>query len=283
MGMIALRATAVPRWADLLHPGTLMACLWKHRGLIGLLTLRELRTRYRGSVLGIAWALVIPLLMLAVYAFAFGLVFPAKWPVTAGTIPVALTLFCGMAFFGLFAECLQRAPSLVASQPQFVKKVVFPLEILPATVLGSALLHWCVHGLLLLLALLLTGVSWSVQLLWLPLVLLPLVFLCLGVGWLLSAVGVFVRDVQNLVGPLATVLTFLSPVFYPLRQLPEAWQMLLRLNPLTTILENARRLLLWHEPPEWEWLLAVTLVTFLFMCVAYACFGRLKRAFADVV
>jgi lipopolysaccharide transport system permease protein len=281
--MLVLRAPVVPGWSELLHPTTWAACLWRQRGLIGLLTLRDIRTRYRGSVLGIAWALVTPLLMLVVYAFAFGLVFPARWPVGAEKVPVALTLFCGMAFFGLFAECLQRAPGLIVTQPQFVRKVVFPLEILPATLLGSALWHWSIHLILLLLALLIAGVGWSWQLLWLPLVLLPLLFLCLGIGWLLAALSVFFRDVQNLVGPAVTVLTFLSPVFYPLRQLPELWQTLLRCNPLTTILENARRLLLWQEPPEWDWLLAVTLGCFLFMSVSFACFGRLKRAFADAV
>src|SRR5215471_15979471 len=107
---------------EILHPATLCRCLWRYRGLVGLLTVRELRTRYRGSVLGIAWTLLTPMLMLGVYAFAFGLVFPAKWPVVSETVPVPLTLFCGMAFFGLFADCFQRAPGLIVLQPQFVRK-----------------------------------------------------------------------------------------------------------------------------------------------------------------
>lgn len=283
MHLSVLYTPATPRWSELLHPLAPIQSLWRHRGLIGLLTLRDLRTRYRGSVLGIAWSLLTPLLLLAVYAFAFGLVLPARWPVTASSVPVPLILFCGVACFGFFAECLQRAPGLVVTQPQFVKKVVFPLEVLPVTLGVSAALHWVVHGALLLAALGVCGVGWSRQFLCLPVVLLPLLFLCLGAGWLLAAVGVFFRDTQNLIGPATTVLMFLSPVFYPLEQLPASWQLFLRCNPLTTILENVRRVLLWQQPPEWGWLLATTAVSFLFMALAFACFGRLKRAFADVV
>lgn len=260
--------------------------LWAHRSLTWRLARRELAARYRGSMLGVMWAVLTPVLMLAVYTFVFRTVFKARWSAEgpgAGDGEFALLLFAGLILFNVFAESINRAPGLLLENVSYIKKVVFPLEILPMVTLVGAL---CNAGIgFIVLALFYGPVfgtpPWTALLL--PLSLLPLALLTLGLTWFLAASGIFLRDIRQFIGVAVTMLMFLSPIFYPASALPEGLRTLLLLNPLTVILEQARDLLFWGRTPDWGlWLLSLGgsgAVAWL----GYAWFAKTRKGFADVV
>jgi lipopolysaccharide transport system permease protein len=270
----------------------LAGALWRNRELIGQMARREVVGRYRGSMLGIAWSLFHPLLMLAVYTFVFSVVFPSRWgTAVAGAAPeggsgrmqFAIVLFAGMIVHALFAEVLNRAPGLVVGNVNFVKKVVFPLEILPAVTAGAALFHALVSLLVLLggVAVCTGAVPWTAV--FVPLVLLPLVVLTLGFAWLLASLGVYLRDVGQTIGILTAVLMFLSPVFYPVASLPPPLRPLILVNPLTFIMEQARDVLIWGRAPDFAGL-GVYLAAACFVAWAgFAWFQRTRKGFGDVL
>lgn len=263
---------------------------WARCGLVMQLVLREVVGRYRGSFLGLLWSFVTPVLMLAVYTFVFSLVFKARWTTGSDAAPsefdqyeFALVLFAGLIVFNLFSECILRAPLLILSNVNYVKKVIFPLEILPLVSMGSALFHAAISLLVLLIFLLLLGKSLPVTVLLLPLVILPLLLLILGLSWLLASVGVFIRDVGQFVGMLVTVLMFMSPIFYPVSALPESVREWLFLNPLTFVIEQTRAVLIWGRAPDWY-----NLALYYGVAVAMAWgglwwFQKTRKGFADVL
>src|SRR6266446_3610337 len=220
-------------------PRALFASLWDNRELIMQLTRREVLTRYRGSILGLAWSFFNPLLMLVVYTFVFSVIFKARWgPNEESTADFAIVVFVGMIIHGLFAECVNRAPGLILANVNYVKKVVFPLEILPWVAAGSALFHSAVSITVLLAAQVIFQheLAWTVV--FLPIVLVPLLFGTMGFAWFLSSIGVYVRDIGQTIGIFATASLFFSPVFYPVDALPENYRILLLLNPLTFVIED---------------------------------------------
>lgn len=264
-----------------------LAGLWARRGLVAQLVRREVVGRYRGSFLGLLWSFVTPVLMLAVYTFVFSLVFKARWTPGADDshdqYEFALVLFAGLIVFNLFAECISRAPGLILSNVNYVKKVIFPLEILPVVSMGSALFHAAISLAVLLAFLLLLGKSLPATLLLLPLILLPLLLLTLGLSWLLASVGVFIRDVSQFVGMLVTVLMFMSPIFYPASALPEEVREWLFLNPLTFVIEQTRDVLIWGRAPDWR-----NLALYYGAAIATAWgglwwFQKTRKGFADVL
>jgi lipopolysaccharide transport system permease protein len=259
--------------------------LWAHRRLIAQLVRREVQARYRGSLLGLLWSFLTPLLLLAIYTFVFGVVFQARWPGagTGGLGEFALVLFCGLIVLNLFADCVSRAPGLVVGSPTYVKRVVFPLEILPVVSLGSALVTAGASlGVLLAVRIAVAGsLPWTVLLA--PLVLLPLLLLTLGASWFLSSLGVFVRDVSYLVVLLVQVLVFMTPVFYPLEAVPEGLRPALALNPLHPIVDDVRRVVLWGRLPDWPRLALSFAVGAAAAALGHAWFQRTRRAFADVI
>lgn len=265
-------------------PLSLLRSLWHNRQLIAQMTRREVIGRYRGSVMGLAWSFFNPILMLAVYTFVFSEIFKARWVgQDAGKGQFAILLFVGMIVHGLFAECANRAPSLILSNSNYVKKVVFPLEILPLITLGSALFHTSISLIVLVLAqLLLThDLPWTAALL--PLVLMPLVLGTLGISWFLASLGVFLRDVSHVIGVLTTVLLFLSPVLYPVAALPPAYQPWLKLNPLTYIIEESRNILLFGHLPQWGSLFVAMVIGALMAAAGYWVFQKTRKGFADVL
>ena len=274
------------------HPwglSQLAATPWRHRHLLGQLIRREVLGRYRGSFLGLLWSFVNPALMISVYTFVFSVVFQARWGASASSgssssrIEFALLLFAGLIVFNLFAECLSQAPSLVLNHTSYVKRVVFPLEILPWVTLGSALFHAGINLLVLLVAMTLTGQPPGWMALCWPLVIAPLLLLILGLTWLLASIGVFLRDIGQLVSMALTALMFMSPIFYPASALPAAFRDWLFLNPLTLIIEQTRAVLIDHRPPD---LLALGLYTALALAIAwlgFAWFQKTRKGFADVV
>ncbi|MBK1890242.1 ABC transporter permease [Undibacterium sp. 14-3-2] len=258
--------------------------LWQHRQLILDMAGRDALGKYKGSRLGIIWSLLTPVFMLAIYTFVFSEIFRARWtPASQSKAEFAIALFSGMIMFNLFSEIINRAPTLIVSNANFVKKIVFPLEILACVSLFSAMFHMLVSTAVLLLFQLImnTYLPWTVLLL--PFAVLPLALLCLGISWFLSALGVFIRDVGQTIGLLVTGLMFLSPVFFPLSAIPEKWQGLARLNPMVFPIEMARDVLVWGKTPDWaEWGIYL-LMTLLVAWAGFVSFQKTRRGFADVI
>lgn len=258
---------------------------WLQRSLFLKLLRRDFAERYRGSYLGVLWSLLLPLLSLLVFTFFFGVIFKMRWAGQSegSLVGLALVLFIGMALYGFLAECFTRAPGLILGHPNYVKNVIFPLEMLPAVMVASALLLLAAT-LSIILALQLAlggGLSWTVLLL--PLALLPLVLFVLGVSWFLASLGVYIRDIQPLIGPLVQLMMFLSPVFYPMAALPEAMRPWLQLNPLALAIEQARGIILSGQPPAWmPYLLSLGASSLVALLGVYW-FARTRQGFADVL
>lgn len=263
----------------------LAASGWKQRELLYQMTKREVLGRYRGSALGVVWSFAHPVLMLIVYTFVFSTVFTTRWPGTATDtkLDFAIILFAGMIVFGIFSECIQRAPGIIVNQPNFVKKVVFPLEIMAWTSLGAALFHagisLCVLTVLILFVK--GGLPWTAV--FLPVVLVPLLCLTLGLTWFFSALGVYVRDVNQMLGVALTAIMFLSPLFYPSSALPADLRWLTAVNPIAFSIEQTRDVLIFGNMPDWRSLAMYTVVAALTMWLGFAWFQKTRRGFADVL
>ncbi|MFO1413388.1 MAG: ABC transporter permease [Burkholderiales bacterium] len=271
-----LRTTAGP-----LEP---FAVLWRHRRLIGQLTRRDIASRYRGSVFGILWSLLNPLFLLAAYTFVFTTIFKMKWNVgIESKSQFAIVVFAGMIVHGLFAECAGRAPGLILANANYVKRVVFPLEILPWTTVLSALFHTGVSFLVLLGFVFVESqqIQWTVV--FAPVVLLPLAILTVGTCWIFAAVGVFLRDLGYVVGLLVTLLLFLSPVFYPLDAVPPEYREIIYLNFLTLIIEQLRAVAIFGAMPDWRALAVYSVASIGVSWIGLYWFRRSKRGFADVL
>ena len=260
--------------------------LWRNRQLIVQVTKREVIGRYKGSVMGLGWSFFNPLLMLVVYTFVFSEIFKMRWSGMGGDdskTQFAVVLFVGMIVLSLFSEVLNRAPGLILSNVNYVKKVVFPIEILPVIAMGAALFHSLISlGVLLVAFVLFNGyLHWTAV--FFPLVLLPLVILTMGLAWMLASLGVFLRDVGQTIGIITTVLMFLSPVFYPVAAVPENARPFIMANPLTFIIEQAREVLIWGHFPNWLGLAIYTLAATVVAWAGYAWFQKTRKGFADVL
>lgn len=267
-----------------ISPREAAASFWRNRSLILALAKREVVGRYHGSIMGLLWSFFNPLFMLAVYTFVFSVVFQARWHVASESkTEFALMLFAGLIVFNLFADCVTRAPNLIIANTNYVKKVVFPLEILPFVAMASALFHFMVSlGVWLLVYAILFGEIQATAIL-LPIVLLPLMLFVLGLVWLLASMGVFLRDVGQFIGVLTSVLMFLSPIFYPITALPAEYRDFLMLNPLTPTIEAVRGLLFLGDVPNLIGLAKYYLAAMVFFWVGFAWFQKTRKGFADVL
>lgn len=265
-------------------PFAAFACAWTHRRLILRLARREIEARYRGSILGLLWTVVSPLLMLSVYTFVFSTVFRGRWHESSGTTgEFALLLFSGLIVVSIFTDCVNRAPSLMLENASYIKRVIFPLEILPWVVLAGAGFNAGVN----LLAL---GAFYAIVLgpppataVLFPVLLVPLALTTMGLSWFLASVGVFLRDIRHMIGIATTLLVFVSPVFYPLQAVPEPYRRLIWLNPLTPVLEDSKAVLFWGRSPNWPACAAELLVGLGIMSFGFWWFTRTRKAFGDVV
>lgn len=270
------------------HPTSLVALcksLWRNRQLIVQMTRREVLGRYRGSVMGLAWSFFNPILMLVVYTFVFSFVFKAKWGGVGeqSHTGFAIVLFVGLIVYGLFAEMANRAPGLILANVNYVKKVIFPLEILPVVGLGAALFHAFISMGVLLAAILFIKGSMEWTAIFFPLIILPLLIATLGVAWFLASLGVFVRDVGQSIGIITTVLMYVSPVFFSISMLPEKYQIWMMLNPLTFVIEQSRAVLIFGKQPDW---IELAIYMFASLIVAWAgfwWFQKTRKGFADVL
>lgn len=262
----------------------LYTSLWKNKYLVWELTKRDVLGKYRGSMMGVLWSFLNPILMLTVYTFVFGVVFNARWgTATTSKTEFALILFVGMIIHALFAECVNKAPGLILGNVNYVKKVIFPLEILPWVAMGSALFHTTVSLLVLLVAFFVIHSYFNWTAIFLPLLLIPLVLLTLGITWFLASIGVFLRDVGQATGIITTILLFLSPVFFPVSAIPEAYRPLLQINPLTFMIEQARDILIWGKPLDWFGLGIYFIASLFIAWTGFAWFQKTRKGFADVV
>ena len=259
--------------------------VWLRHQLFLKLLRRDFAERYRGSFLGATWSLLLPLLSLLVFTFFFGVIFKMRWTGwgNGSLSDLALILFVGMALYNFLAECLGRAPSLILAHQNYVKNVIFPLEMLPAVMVTSALLTLGVTlSVILLLQLTMgTGLTWTVLLL--PVMVLPLILFVLGLSWFLSSLGVFIRDIQQLTVPLVQLMMFMSPVFYPVSALPESVRPWLLFNPLALVIEQTRGIVLFGHSPAWiPYRLCLGASSLVALLGAYW-FARTRKGFADVL
>ncbi|MCX8518005.1 MAG: ABC transporter permease [Rhodoferax sp.] len=262
----------------------MVASFWRNRNLIQASVKREVLGRYRGSILGIFWSIFNPLFMLAVYTIVFSVVFKARWVNGSDSkTEFALVLFAGLMMFNLFAECINRAPGLILSNVNYVKRVVYPLEILPVITLLSAIFHALIGLAVWLLA---YGVFFGIPhatVFLLPLIVLPLAMCTLGLSWALASLGVYLRDVSQIMGIVTSVLMFLSPIFYPVSALPENFRHLLYFNPLTPVIEMTRDVLFWGNLPNFGLLGIYWIISVLISWLGFAWFQKTRKGFADVL
>lgn len=268
------------------NPGEMVASLWRNRTLVRQLVRSDVLGRYKGSLIGIAWSFFNPLLMLTIYTFVFSIVFKSRWAmpsVADNRFGFALVLFVGLIFHGLLSECISRAPGLILNNANYVKKVVFPLEILAWVALCSAHFHALISLLVLFCAqlVIMHALPWTVVLL--PLIAAPFALMTIGITWIISATGVYVRDIAQVTGIVSSALMFLAPVFYPLSSLPKEYRCWLYLNPLTLPIEQARRVLISAELPDWADLGWYALASALVACIGFWWFQRSRRGFSDVL
>lgn len=257
--------------------------LYANRSLLRSLVIRDIETRYRGTLLGFLWVVIYPLMMLALYAFVFGGVFNARWGSEGDVKDFVLMLYCGLVVHAVFSETLTRSPSAVLSNPSYVKKVVFPLELLPFSQLFAAIFNLTIGLGFMLLFLLFQYHAIPVTALFVPVVLFPLVVLTAGLAWFLAAIGIFFRDLGQIIGFAMSVLLFLSPIFYPASSAPKLAQKLIHLNPLTFPIEQLRTVMILGDQPDWlQW------AGYFFVAIAVASAGlwvfqKARPAFADVI
>jgi lipopolysaccharide transport system permease protein len=274
-----------PTWGEQLAPWRVIPNFARRRHLIWQFTVRDVLGRYRGSFLGLFWSLLRPLCMLAVFGVVFGAIFQAR----LGNDPnesradFALALFCGLIVLDFVSEALGRAPTLIQSNTNYVKKVVFPLEILPVSVVGAGLVHLFVSLISLCLAFVVVHHTLHMTVLCIPLIVIPLVFLALGATWLFSSLGVFIRDINSFVPVLILIITYGSAIFYPISKVPPVLRPIVMCNPLAVMVDNLRNVFMWGLPVDWGQYGLMTLVCFAFMVVGYVFFMRTKSAFADVI
>lgn len=265
-------------------PREMIASFWRNRSLIKVMVIREVTGRYRGSVMGILWSFFIPIFMLGVYTFVFSVVFKARWNTGSDSkTEFALLLFAGLIVFNLFSECINRAPSLILSNVNYVKKVVFPLEILPWVALGAAMFHAMTSLSVWFLAYFILFGFPHITVLLLPLVILSLLLFIMGLSWGLASLGVYLRDISQFIGIVTTVMLFLSPIFYPASALPEKYRHFLMVNPLYPTIEQTREVLFWGKMPDMTILALYILGAALVAWLGFAWFQKTRKGFADVL
>lgn len=259
--------------------------IWQHRQLVAQLTWREITGRYRSSMLGFVWSFITPMITLALYTFVFGVVFTSRWPGarTDNLAEYGLMLFAGLTAFTVFSECVTRAPSIITASPNYVKKVVFPLDVLPVSVAGAALFHAGISVLLLTLARLVVMGTIAPTVVLVPIVLLPLVMLALGISWLLASLGVYFRDIAHTVGLVTQVLFFTTPVFFPLDAIPAAYRPIIAANPLTSIVQSMRTVAVVGAAPDWGAWTVSMVIGLIVLWAGHAWFARTRSGFADVL
>lgn len=255
--------------------------IFQHRYVLGQLIKRDVLLRYRGAYFGLLWIFLNPIIMLGIFVFVFGHIFQMKWPQDTGSVPYPLHLYCGLIAFNIFGEAVSRSPSAVRSYPSYVKKIIFPVELLPIVPLGSALIHAVFNTIILIAGLAWVGELHASQ--WLfPVLLLPLFLFSLGLAWFLAAWGVFIKDMTQIVPVFVQMMLFLSPVFYPAQAVPEALRGIYGYNPLGAVIGSLRAALAGQSIAWPSWLTAMAIALFALL-MGYAFFQHSRDEFADAL
>jgi lipopolysaccharide transport system permease protein len=260
----------------------------ENRELLRQLVKRNIYGRYRGTAGGLAWSVMQPLLMLAVYTFIFSVVFKSRW----GTLPsggidgsysYSVIMFCGMTVFSVFSESITAAPMLIVSNPNYVKKIIFPIEILPiAQVISSTIINLIWMAILFIGAVfLLKSLYWTMLLL--PIIFIPFLFFTTGLSFFVASLGVYFRDLAHVNGIIVQILFLLTPIFYSTQMVPEKFQFFLKLNPLTWIVEETRAVFLFKQLPNWDAIIVIIIISFLTFQLGYVWLNKTKKGFADVL
>ncbi len=260
--------------------------LAKNRRILKQLILRDIYGRYKGSILGILWTVINPIMMLSVYTLVFSQVFRAKWGGGSGEdspLTFALNLFAGLIIFNIFAECATKSPTLITSNPNFVKKVIFPIHTLGGMVTGSALIHGAMSTTILIAAKLILDGGISTTMLSLPVVWLPLIFGCLGLSWILCWIGVIIKDTPQIINAAVSMLMFLSPIFYPSSLLPDKLQWLAKVNPLATVIESTRNVVIAGILPNAGKLIIEIIVSAIWCQLCFNVLKRSQKSLADIL
>lgn len=262
----------------------MLKTLYKNSYLLKQLVKKDIKQRYQGSILGILWTFIVPILMLVIYTFIFSEVFQAKWDIdTSDKYQFALVLFCGLCVFNMVGEVMNRSTVLIASNTNYVKKVIFPLEMLPVVITLSSLFTCLVSFVILIIAKLILYNNVSPTLYLIIPMFIPLIILAVGLGLFISAVSVYLKDVGNAISVIVTVLMYMSPVFFPLSAVPESFRGVCEVNPMTYIIENFRNVVLYGEMINWEYYGISCLVALVFYFIGKGVFMRAKEGFADVL
>lgn len=275
---------AAGRRGSALSPLAPLMSAWSYRELISRLTYRDIQARYRGSIMGLAWSIIVPIVLLAVYTFVFSVVFQSRWGIhNTSKAHFAIVLFCGLLVFNFFSDCITRAPTLIVSNTSYVKKVVFPLEVLPWVSALSALFNTLVGFVVLLVFYVCVEGAPPASILTVPIVLAPFVMLVLGLSLFLCSLGVFLRDLQQFIGIVVTVVMFMSPLFYPIEALPSGYREIVSWSPLTVAISEARSVLLYGQLPSLqEWMFSLV-IGWTALWLGFVWFSKTRKGFADVL
>lgn len=266
------------------HFGAMFGHIWQYRSLVWLMTKREVIGRYRGSMMGILWSLVNPIIMLAVYTLVFGFVFHPQWPESqVGKADFAVIIFSGLIIFTFFSEFITRAPNVLISNINFVKRVVFPLEIFPCVTIGGILFHILIQFAVLLVFYFLIHFYLHWTIVFIPIIIMPLIFFALGLGWFLTSMGVFIRDTGYAMQILSMVMMFLSPIFYPVSAIPETFRALLYMNPLVFVIEQFREVVIWGRMPNFFGLTVFSCLSLFVAWLGFYWFQTTRKGFADII
>ncbi|MCB4429084.1 ABC transporter permease [Synechococcus sp. MU1643] len=264
-----------------------LSYMLKNRTLLRQLILRDINGRYKGSMLGILWTAINPLMMLSVYTLVFSQVFKARWggTTTGDETPItfALNLFAGLIVFNIFAECATKSPTLITSNPNFVKKIIFPIHTLGGMITGSACIHGAISAVILVMAKIIWDGKAPLTAALLPIVWLPLIIGCLGMTWILSWIGVIIKDTSQVINAAVSMLMFLSPIFYPTSMLPEKIRWIAAINPLVSSIEGTRSILIAGELPKIGGLITSIFVSLLWCQICFRILKKSQKTLADIL
>lgn len=265
--------------------GTPLSLIKNHRVLLWRFGWRNLTQRYKGSLFGLLWTVITPLCMLSIYTFMFSVVFQARWGHGVGDskMAFAIVLLCGLTVYQIFSESVGASIQVVSNNPNYVKKVVFPLEILPFSTHISFLIPNLIWLVMVIAGAYIFMDSLSVTLFALPLILIPLSLFTIGISWLCASLGVFIRDLSHFITIVLRMLLFLTPIFYDSDRIPHPWHYILLANPIAHFVNQMRRILIYGYWPDWRILAGLTLLSLIVFQLGYLWFMRTKKGFADVL
>lgn len=261
-----------------------MKIILNNRYLFIQMVKRDIKLKYKGSVLGMLWSIIIPLFMLIIYTFVFSVIFQAKWDTRQSSkFEFALLLYCGLCVFNMLSDIMNRSTTLIFSNVNYVKKTIFPLEILPMTITFSALFNWFINIIILIIANIIINQTLSFRLYQIFIVIVPFIFLCIGVSYILSSLSVYLKDLSNAISLLVMILMYMSPVFYSLNSVPKAYQIFCMFNPITYVIENLRNIIIYDKNISIYYLILSIMSSIVCYFVGKYVFKKTRVGFADVL